>query len=175
VLKALFLDRDGIINIDHGYVYKEEDFDFSPAIFDLVRLFVKESYSIFVVTNQSGIGRGYYSQEAFDTLSQWMIAQFKAENINIEEVAYCPHLPTDSCNCRKPKTGMIESILTRYEIDLSKAYMIGDKQSDMDLAKNAGIKHAIAISDKKLQNATQTFETIQAYKEYLDKNQGKIL
>jgi len=173
--KALFLDRDGIVNLDHGYVYKQEDFKFSQGIFELISLFIAQSYKIFIVTNQSGIARGYYTEADFKTLTSWMIETFKSHNIHIESVEYCPHLPTDGCNCRKPKTGMIDNILATWPIDLHTSYMIGDKQSDMNLAKEAGIEHTIAISNTPLTHANYTFKTIQAYKEYLDENQGKIL
>lgn len=81
--KALFLDRDGIINIDHGYVYKIEDFEFTKGIFKLLHLFIQKGYLLFIVTNQSGIGRGYYSLDDFDTLTQWMLKRFEEEHISI--------------------------------------------------------------------------------------------
>ena len=174
MLKALFLDRDGIINIDHGYVYQQEAFEFSPALFELLHIFVQKSYKIFVVTNQSGIGRGYYTEEDFHSLSQWMTEAFLQQGIVIEQIAFCPHLPTDNCACRKPQTGMIDTLLEAHDIDLNQSYMIGDKQSDIDLARNAHIKHAIAISPTPLVGADHTFKSIQAYKEYLDENPAKI-
>ncbi len=158
--KALFLDRDGIINVDHGYVYKITDFEFSNGIFDLVKLFTDAGYLIFVVTNQSGIGRGYYSEEDFITLSNWMIAEFKKKAIKIEKVYYCPHLPKDKCHCRKPETGMIEEALKTYNIDIENSWMIGDKQSDIDLAKNATIQNSIYIGNKNITNATYYFNSI---------------
>ena len=158
--KALFLDRDGIINVDHGYVYKIEDFEFSDGIFDLVKLFTDAGYLIFVVTNQSGIGRGYYSEEDFITLSNWMVEEFKNKGIKIEKVYHCPHLPEDKCHCRKPQTGMIEQALADYPIDLTHSYIIGDKQSDIDLAKNSNIQNSIYIGNKNITNATYYFNSI---------------
>ncbi len=162
--KALFLDRDGIINVDHGYVYKIEDFEFSDGIFDLVKLFTDAGYLIFVVTNQSGIGRGYYSEEDFITLSDWMIAEFKKQELKIEKVYYCPHSPKDKCHCRKPQTGMIEQALADYSIDLAHSYIIGDKQSDIDLAINAGLGKSIYIGNNAIENCTYRFTTIEACK-----------
>ena len=172
--KALFLDRDGIVNVDHGYVYKIEDFEFVKGIFDLVRIFAKKGYLIFVVTNQSGIGRGYYTEEDFTVLTQWMTESFKQEGISIEKVSYCPHAPEANCHCRKPEIGMIEEALKTYSIDLPASWMIGDKQSDMDLARNAGLGHSIYIGQKKIQNSTYNFGSILACKSYLEKNQDII-
>lgn len=160
--KALFLDRDGIINVDHGYVYKIEDFVFTEGIFDLVKRFADHGYLIFVVTNQSGIGRGYYEEKDFSLITEWMLEQFSAQGIDIAKVYHCPHAPETKCICRKPETGMIEESMEAYDIDLSFSWMIGDKQSDMDLAKNAGIAKSIYIGNKDINGATYTFPSIEA-------------
>ena len=102
--KALFLDRDGIINIDHGYVSKIENFEFTKGIFELIQLFIEKDYLLFIVTNQSGIGRGYYTLNDFEVLNQWMIKKLKSKNIEIQSVHYCPHAPEENCSCRKPQT-----------------------------------------------------------------------
>ncbi len=172
--KALFLDRDGIINVDHGYVSKIEDFEFVEGIFDLVRLFSDARYLVFVVTNQSGIGRGYYSGKDFDTLTEWMISGFREKGIFIEKVYHCPHAPEENCLCRKPEIGMIQKAVNAYDIDLPGSWMIGDKQSDMDLAANAGVGHSIYIGKGKIQNSTYAFNSIMACKSYLEKNQDII-
>lgn len=172
--KALFLDRDGIINVDHGYVSKIADFEFSKGIFELVKLFVDAGYMVCVVTNQSGIGRGYYSQEAFQTLSSWMIEQFQANGIEIKAIQHCPHLPNQHCHCRKPHTGMVEAITTQYPITLRDSWLIGDKQSDIDLALNAGIGQSISIGNKEIAQSTLHFETILSCKTYIENNQGRL-
>jgi len=158
--KALFLDRDGVINVDHGYVHKIQDFTFHDRLFELLRLFIKNRYKIFIVTNQSGIGRGYYSLDDFKRLTTWMLKAFEQENITIEEVKFCHHAPELHCNCRKPATGMIDDILKKYNIDLEASYMIGDKQSDIDLAHNAQIGHTIAIGERVIDNPTHHFKSI---------------
>ena len=172
--KALFLDRDGIINVDHGYVYKIEDFEFTEGIFELVKLFSDAGYLIFIITNQSGIGRGYYKEEDFSILTEWMKRKFYENGIPIEEVYYCPHTPDADCHCRKPKTGMIETALKKYPIDLSASWMVGDKQSDIDLAHNAGIGHAVAVSTENIKNADYHFSTIRSFKHFLE-GDAKIL
>jgi len=172
--KALFLDRDGIINIDHGYVSKIEDFEFTKGIFELLKLFIKKGYILFIVTNQSGIGRGYYSKEDFKILTEWMLDVFKKENIYIESVEYCPHAPEENCSCRKPNIGMIESILSKHRVALENSWMIGDKQSDIDLAYNASINHTISIGNRKINNSELSFTSILECYRYLKENQDKI-
>jgi len=173
-LKALFLDRDGIVNIDHGYVHDITDFEFTDGIFDLVTLFKDAGYTIFIVTNQSGIGRGYYSLQEFQALTAWMKAQFASQEIEITETFFCPHRPDEGCHCRKPKTGMIEACLEKYPVDLAHSWMIGDKQSDIDFASNAGIGHTIAIGNKDIKGAEYIFDSIMQCKRFLEENQGKI-
>ena len=158
--KALFLDRDGIINIDHGYVYKIQNFTFTQEIFELIQKFSKLGYLIFIVTNQSGIGRKYYTEDDFQKLTRWMLSEFKKHNINITEVYHCPHAPEENCHCRKPETGMIEKSIKDYSIDLKNSWMIGDKQSDIDLAQNAGIGNSIYIGEICTPNSTYCFKSI---------------
>ena len=172
--KALFLDRDGVINIDYGYVYQIEKFEFIEGIFELLQLFLKEGYLLFIVTNQSGIGRGYYGEEDFQRLTAWMLDEFKREKIEIVSVEHCNHAPEEQCGCRKPATGMVDKILKNNEIDLANSWLIGDKQSDIDLAINSNIKHTIAIGERKIENATLSFKTILECKLFLEENKDII-
>jgi len=172
--KALFLDRDGVINVDHGYVYEIENFTFNEGIFELLYLFIEKNYKLFIVTNQSGIGRGYYTEEAFLALTDFMLREFEKRGIKIEEVAYCLHAPEDNCGCRKPATGMVDTILSDYSIDLKKSWLIGDKQSDIDLANNALIGETIAIGKNIIIGSSLSFKTILSCRRYLEENQGKI-
>jgi len=168
--KALFLDRDGIINVDHGYVYKIEDFEFTEGIFELLELFIEANYQLFIVTNQSGIGRGYYSQSDFKTLTSWMLLEFEKRNIKIESVQHCYHAPEENCVCRKPATGMVDKILIENSIDLENSWLIGDKQSDIDLAHNSNISHTIAIGERAIENMEFSFKTIEEAQRYLEEN-----
>lgn len=143
--KAIFLDRDGVINVEKNYLYKIEDFEFINGVFDTLNNLQNLGYKLFVITNQSGIGRAYYTHEDFKKLTLWMIEEFKKRNIDILQVEYCPHGPEDGCSCRKPKTGMIENILKKHKIDLSNSWLIGDKDSDIKCAKNAKIKNTIQV------------------------------
>lgn len=153
--KALFLDRDGIINVDHGYVYKIEDFEFVKGIFELCSAAQQKSYKIFVVTNQSGIARGYYTSSDFKILTQWMLEQFTAHHINISQVYFCPHHFYKginefklNCNCRKPAPGMIKQAESEYGLALNESIMLGDKLSDMESAYNAGVGQRIFLSSE---------------------------
>lgn len=173
--RALFLDRDGIVNVDHGYISKIEDFEFTDGILELMKHFQNAGYQLFIITNQSGIGRGYYSEKDFQILTQWMLEALKKEGITIREVYHCPHTPDDKCQCRKPETGMIEQAAKTYPIDLKNSWMIGDKESDIRLAENAGIGHTVYIGDKTLPNTTLSFPSVTACRKYFQENQDKIL
>ncbi|GLX79879.1 D,D-heptose 1,7-bisphosphate phosphatase [Thalassotalea insulae] len=153
--KALFLDRDGIINIDHGYVYQQETFEFVDGIFELCADAIAKGYLLIVITNQSGIGRGRYSEQDFLALTHWMKKQFRAKNCVITDVYFCPHHPTkgkgeylQACQCRKPEPGMILKASNEHKIDLKQSIFIGDKISDMQAAQAAGIHNRILVASK---------------------------
>jgi len=138
---ALFLDRDGVINVEKNYLYKQEDFEFIDGIFDLCRFFQDRGYKIVVVTNQSGICRGYYTREDFEKLTRWMEREFAKEGITIAKTYHCPHHPdfTGSCSCRKPEPGMFLQAQKELSLDLAKSVMVGDKPSDIEAAQRAGV------------------------------------
>ncbi len=139
--KALFIDRDGVINVDKVHVFLKEDFEFNPGIFDLCRKFSDDGYLIIVITNQAGIAKGIYTEDVFLKLTDWMIGEFKKNGITISKVYYCPHHPdiTGPCECRKPKPGMILIAREEFDLDLSISVLIGDMESDLQAGRNAGI------------------------------------
>ncbi len=147
--KAIFLDRDGVINIDNGYVYKIDDFIFVKNVFKVLKKLQDLGYKLIIVTNQSGIGRGYYGKNDFLKLNTWMLEEFQKKDIKIEKVYYCPHKPEDKCQCRKPNNAMIEEGIKEFDIDPELSWMIGDKASDIEAAKKSGIKNTILIADNK--------------------------
>lgn len=149
--RALFLDRDGVINIDKGYVYKIADFEFIEGIFDVCQYFQNQGFLIFVVTNQSGIARGYYTEEDFALLTAWMLLQFKEQGIAITKVYHCADHPdiTGPSERRKPNPGMLLEAAKEFEIDLTTSVMIGDKESDREAAKRAGLKQIIKVETNK--------------------------
>lgn len=143
---AVFLDRDGVINLDHEYVCQIKDFVFIDDVFDSCLHFNKLGYQIVVITNQSGIARGYYTPEDFQRLNQWMLAQFKEHGVDIKGVYYCPHHLEKgigqykiACNCRKPKPGMLLQAVKEHHIELSQSILIGDNLSDIKAGKAAGV------------------------------------
>lgn len=154
--KAVFLDRDGVINDDHGYTHKTDDFDFIEGVFPACRRFMTLGYKLVVVTNQSGIARGYYTEADFEYLTDFMLNEFKQQGITLDGVYYCPHHAQEGygdykteCDCRKPKPGMLYSAAHELNIDLSESIMIGDKITDMIAGKAAGVKKCILISNNK--------------------------
>jgi D-glycero-D-manno-heptose 1,7-bisphosphate phosphatase len=151
--KVAFLDRDGVINIDKDYVCKIEDFEFKDGIFELLLHLQSEGYKLIVVTNQSGIGRGYYSEEEFLTLSHWMKDKLKEKGIKIDKIYHCPHAPEERCTCRKPESGMFERAIEEFGIDPKTSLMIGDKESDLDAAKNVGVDLNILVLGKNGQDS----------------------
>lgn len=142
--RALFLDRDGVINIEKNYLHRREDFEFIDGIFELCHHYQSQGYEIFVVTNQSGIVRAYYTQEQFLELSAWMKEEFAKQGISIKEVYYCPHHPEFSgeCACRKPNPGMLLQAKKDFGIDLQHSILVGDKESDIEAALNAGLEES---------------------------------
>ncbi len=148
-MKAVFLDRDGVINIDKKFVYKICDFQFIDGVFDALKYLINKKFNLFIVTNQSGIGRKLYTIKDFEKVNNWMINKFLDEKIIINEVQFCYHHPDDNCDCRKPKTGMIDEILKNNNIDLNQSWLIGDKNIDMELAINSKIKNKIQVKSGK--------------------------
>ncbi len=142
-LKALFLDRDGVINYDYGYVHCESNFHFVEGIFDLCRHFIKLGYIIIVITNQSGIAKKLYSEKDFLSLNQWMIERFKDQGIEITKTYYCPHDSIDGCNCRKPKPGMIFNAINEFALNPKECVLIGDNSSDLEAGKLARVGNLV--------------------------------
>ena len=144
-IKTIFLDRDGVINKEINYLHKIEDFEFINGVFEACQYLESLNYKIIITTNQSGISRGYYTESDFQKITKWMLSQFNNNNIDILDVIHCPHLPSDFCDCRKPKPGMLLSAKTKYNIDMENSWMIGDKENDIQAANNAGIINTILV------------------------------
>ncbi len=139
--KACFLDRDGVLNEDVGYLHKIEEFKWIDGAIDAIELLKKNKFLVIVVTNQSGIGRGYYTSNDVENLHKWMNNTLKKKNIQINDFFFCPDLPTnDPKSRRKPSPKMINEAIEKYNLDKSKCFMIGDRPSDLEAAKNAEIR-----------------------------------
>jgi len=152
VRRALFLDRDGVINVEKNYVHRIEDFEFLPGIFDLTATARDLGLALVVITNQAGIGRGYYSEADFQRLTDWMLSEFRSRGIDIERVYHCPYHPTAGVGeylresfDRKPNPGMILRAREDLKLDLGSSVLLGDKESDMAAGRAAGVGHLLLL------------------------------
>jgi D-glycero-D-manno-heptose 1,7-bisphosphate phosphatase len=160
---VLFLDRDGVINVDHGWIHKIEDFDWMPGIFDLARAAAAAGMPVIVVTNQGGIARGLYDESAFRTLTTWMMEAFTAQGAPIARVIACPHHPDGTiaplnikCACRKPAPGMLLQCIADFNIDPARSILIGDNASDIEAGYKAGVvrKHLLLTTGNSIAEFT---------------------
>ena len=154
--KAVFLDRDGTINVEKNYLHKIEDFEFLPGVIEGLSLLNNAGYKLIIVTNQSGIGRGYYTENDFVTLNNWMLDELKSHGIIISKVYYCPHLPDAKvekyrmdCECRKPKLGMYNQAIRDFDIDLSQSFVIGDKIRDCAICEQTDCRGFLIANNEK--------------------------
>ncbi|MCR4435357.1 MAG: D-glycero-beta-D-manno-heptose 1,7-bisphosphate 7-phosphatase [Clostridiales bacterium] len=144
--KAVFLDRDGTINVEKGYLYKISDFEFIPGAVEGISLLNEKGYKVFIVTNQAGVARGFYTEEDVLILHKWLKDELMKRNANVERIYYCPHHIhglgpyKTGCNCRKPAAGMFMNALKEYNVDPVLSFTIGDKESDLIAGKAAGTK-----------------------------------
>jgi len=153
-MKVIFLDRDGVINQEVGYLHKSKNFKFIDGIFEACKYFQSLGFKVIVVTNQSGIARGYYQETDFHILTKWMLVQFYNQDIDILDVFFCPHGPNSTCKCRKPKPGMLLEARDKYGINMSESWMIGDKETDIDAANAAGVNNTILVKSEYSIDAT---------------------
>lgn len=146
--KALFLDRDGVVNVEKNYLHKIKDFELHEGIIEVCRMYQEKGYLIIIVTNQSGIARGYYTEEDFAVLSRWMIGHFNELGITITHIYHCPHHESIDgvCECRKPAPGMFLQAKQKYDLDMERSVMIGDNERDIEAALKAGVGMNILLS-----------------------------
>ena len=171
-IKTIFLDRDGVINKEVRYLFRLSDFEFIDGVFDACLYFQKLSYKIIIISNQSGIARGYYNENDYQKLTEWMLGQFNDNGINILDIFYCPHSPESLCECRKPKPGMLIEAEYKYNISMKDSWMIGDKETDIKAANLAGIINTILVRsghlvDKSNSKSKFTIDSIKQSKEVI--------
>lgn len=147
MIKAILLDRDGTLNFDPGYVHKVKDFKPQPFVKEGLKLLQDNSYIIFIVSNQSGINRGYFTQEDMMHFNAELLSYLNS--IRIKKLYFCPHRPNENCNCRKPETGLAKKIFKEFDIDKSKSWVIGDMTTDAQFAKNIGLKSILVLTGYK--------------------------
>lgn len=171
---ALFLDRDGVINVDHGYVSRLEDFEFVDGIFEVVAAARRAGYLVVVVTNQAGIGRGYYTEADFHRLMDWVNTQFAARGGGIDAVYFCPDHPEHGLGqyrreseCRKPAPGMFLRAAGDLGIDLAHSIMVGDKASDAVAARAAGVPTRLSLGGHADPGPAERIDDLRRVIEYL--------
>jgi D-glycero-D-manno-heptose 1,7-bisphosphate phosphatase len=151
--KAIFLDRDGTINEEMGYINHIERFKMFDFVPESIRIFRRLGYKIIIVTNQSGIARGYFTENLLSEVHRKLIDQLKKFGAMVDDIYYCPHHPTEgkqpyrqNCDCRKPKPGMILKAKKDWDLDLSQCLLVGDRYKDIRFAKNLGIGSAMVLT-----------------------------
>ncbi|MBI3502399.1 MAG: HAD family hydrolase [Bacteroidetes bacterium] len=149
--KCVFLDRDGVINKECGYVFRIEDFVFNADVFSSLKKLQEAGFVFIVITNQSGIAKQLYTHEDVSKIHSHLLGAMKANGIEIAEIYYCHHHPdVEPCICRKPDSGMIEKAIARFNIDASQSFFIGDKERDIQAAEKAGLKGFLIEADSPL-------------------------
>lgn len=151
--KALFLDRDGVVNIEIGYLHRIEDVKFVPGIFSLCRTAIKLGYRLVIVTNQAGIARGFYTEADFERLMLWMREELRAQGVELDAVYYCPYHPEHGVGefkreheDRKPGVGMLKRAEREFGVLLEDSVLVGDRCSDIAAANKAGLKQAFLVT-----------------------------
>ncbi|MGL5100990.1 MAG: D-glycero-beta-D-manno-heptose 1,7-bisphosphate 7-phosphatase [Plesiomonas sp.] len=153
---ALFIDRDGTLNIDHGYVHESDNFEFIKGAIDACRQIKEMGLALVLVTNQSGIARGLFTEAQFTHLTEWMDWSLADRGVDLDGIYYCPHHVEHGkgeykidCECRKPKPGMFLEAQAELDLDMASSYMVGDKLEDMQAAQAAGIGTKILVRSGK--------------------------
>lgn len=179
---AVFLDRDGIINREVSYCHRKEDFIFVPDVLKVIRALQARFDHIFIVTNQAGIARGYYSEEQYLELTSWMLKKLEQEDIFISKIYHCPHHPSGvppfniECDCRKPNPGMLLSAINEFSIMPDKSILLGDKISDIEAAKNANLAKAFifgtghSLLNEDISKSDMYFKNMMDFLVYLQSN-----
>jgi D-glycero-D-manno-heptose 1,7-bisphosphate phosphatase len=139
-IRAVFLDRDGTLIVEKNYLHDPEEVELLPGVVDGLKLLLRHGFALIVVTNQSGVGRGYYSLEAMHAVNKRLGDILKDEGVELDAVYYCPHTPDERCSCRKPELGMLRQAIREKGICLSGSFVVGDKEADISLGNNAGMR-----------------------------------
>lgn len=146
--KCVFFDRDGVVN-EHPadyYIRSWDEFCFMPGFVESLRIVQEKGYTAVIITNQQGVGKGEYSAEAVETIHANLLAELRAQGLEVLDVLYCPHLAQENCDCRKPKPGMILQAVQKHDLDLSASWMVGDQERDIEAGHAAGCR-CVRVSD----------------------------
>jgi D-glycero-D-manno-heptose 1,7-bisphosphate phosphatase len=149
--KAIFLDRDGVINVERGYTHLLKDFVILPDVMEVLKMLQDRGFLLIVVSNQSGIGKGLYTQENVETIHSFLQNELTKAGVKLSEIYYCLHHPdTGRCICRKPDSLFVEKALARFGIDPARSWFIGDKERDVEAAEKAGVKGILIEANSSL-------------------------
>lgn len=174
--KIAFLDRDGVINIDHGYIGKISAFEFVDGIFESLQQLKRLGFEFIVVTNQSGVARNYFTHDDLAAVHEYMCAELKKHDLEILQIYTCLHHPdiTGKCACRKPAAGMLESAFRDYKINFENSILIGDKSSDIKMGESFGLINNFFIKGRYYQDSTDAleFESISECVDYITKKEN---
>lgn len=177
--KAVFLDRDGTINIDKDYLYRTEDFEYLPGAVEGLRFFQERDFLLIVVTNQSGIARGYYTEEDYLALNKWMKEDLAKHGVKITASYYCPHLPDApvskyaiDCDCRKPGTGLYYRAAKDWNIDLDSSIAIGDRLRDLSICETTGCRGILFGSTNVEENISERIQRAATWKDVIISSNG---
>ncbi|MDE2370335.1 MAG: HAD family hydrolase [Burkholderiales bacterium] len=179
--RALFLDRDGVINVDHGYVHRVEQFEFCPGIAALIARANTLGLAVVVVTNQAGIARGYYTEADFQALTAWMVAELARRGALVDRVYHCPYHPEHGIGeyrrespRRKPNPGMLLQAAEELDIDLARSVLVGDYETDIEAGRRAGVGHRILIDwsgqARSESGADLVVHSLDAVRDWLDRS-----
>ncbi len=146
--KAVFLDRDGTINVDYGYLHDPAQLEFLPGAVEALKSLQDNGFKLIVITNQSGIGRGYFTVKQYNNFNSALVVALEKSGVKIEETFMCPHAPNDDCTCRKPYPFMVLQAIENHQLDPKQCYMFGDKPSDVACGEAAGVTSRL-IEEKK--------------------------
>jgi len=144
-MKVFFVDRDGVINKEVGYLHEISKFEFIEGAIEGLKTIIDKGYEIIIITNQSGIGRGMYDINTFEILNDWMLKEFESEGVKILDVFFCPHSPDENCNCRKPKPGLFLEAQKKFNINMEESWSVGDKETDVEAASLSGISNKVLV------------------------------
>ncbi len=153
--RAIFLDRDGTINVDHGFVSSPDKFELLPHAVEGLKKMASLGFLLIIVSNQSGIGRDYYTLEDYEKVTAHMVKLLGKQGVILDDLYYCPHSPESNCACRKPATKMLDQAIHKWKIDPSKSFLVGDKETDIRAGTRVGVK-TFLISKKEMPHG-QTF------------------
>ena len=146
--KAAFIDRDGTINANIGYIDNPDSFKMHSGVAEGIKLLNKDGFKVIIITNQSGIARGFFSEETLDKIHDKMKTELSDKGAKIDAIYYCPHHPDDKCDCRKPEAGLLEKAIRDFDIDIDESFIIGDRMLDVEAGHKVGIKTVLVPENK---------------------------